>query len=212
MRMLWCWRCRAEIPMLDEEEFASVQALYTECMGSAKGFRQAAGVPLEGVPMEQLFEPVRRRYEELTGMKDATRTRSCIIGCQCMGRRAGLAGDRSGPQRPSFAGRAWRRLRGVLADWVRGSSGEGNSVASSCGLRDGLRQSGSARRARRMRPEPKGSDYLEASRGYRDASFPPVRCAYGWATRRFVVVQYYGWATRHGNMRHGTERVWHSNT
>jgi len=56
--------------MLDEEEFASVQALYTECMGSAKGFRQAAGVLLEGVPMEQLFELVRRRYEELTGMKD----------------------------------------------------------------------------------------------------------------------------------------------
>ena len=39
-------------------------------------------------------------------------------------------------------GCAWRPLRDVLADCVGGSSEDGNSVASSFGLRDGLRQSG----------------------------------------------------------------------
>jgi len=24
MKMLWCWRCKAEMPMLDEEEFGRV--------------------------------------------------------------------------------------------------------------------------------------------------------------------------------------------
>jgi hypothetical protein len=74
MRMLWCWRCRAEMPMLDEEEFASVQALYSEGFRATKKFRRAhrlpLEVPLERLSIEQRFEPVRRRYEELTGMKD----------------------------------------------------------------------------------------------------------------------------------------------
>ena len=42
---------------------------------------------------------------------------------------------------------------------------EGNSVVSSFGLHDGLRQSGSAQRARAERPEPKGSGYLERRGG-----------------------------------------------
>ena len=70
MKMLWCWWCRAEMPMLDEDEFASVSALYGECMWATKEFRQAHGLPLKGVPIDELFAPVRRRYEELTGMKD----------------------------------------------------------------------------------------------------------------------------------------------
>lgn len=28
--MLWCWRCRMEVPMLDEEEFAIAAKLYQE--------------------------------------------------------------------------------------------------------------------------------------------------------------------------------------
>lgn len=56
--------------MLDEEEFASVEHLYSEGMKATKEFRKRWGMPLRGVPVDQLFLPVRMRYEELTGMKD----------------------------------------------------------------------------------------------------------------------------------------------
>jgi hypothetical protein len=70
MKMLWCWRCRAEMPMLDEDEFASVDALYRECMFASREFRQAHKPPSESGSIGERFASVRRRYEEITGMKD----------------------------------------------------------------------------------------------------------------------------------------------
>jgi hypothetical protein len=56
--------------MLDEEEFSSVNQLFREGMEGTKEFRQRWNIPLEGIPVNELFRPVRMRYEELTGMKD----------------------------------------------------------------------------------------------------------------------------------------------
>jgi hypothetical protein len=58
------------MPMLDEEEFASVSELYREAMTATKEWRQRWEIPLEDVNIDQRFQPVRMRYEELTGMKD----------------------------------------------------------------------------------------------------------------------------------------------
>jgi hypothetical protein len=70
MQWLWCWRCKSEMPMLNEDEFASVQHLYGEGIKATKEFRERWNIPLQGVPIDQLFRPVRMLYEELTGMKD----------------------------------------------------------------------------------------------------------------------------------------------
>ena len=70
MRSLWCWRCRAEMPMLDEAEFAEVAALYSESMKATKQFREQWNIPLEHASIDQRFSPVRLRYEQLTGMRD----------------------------------------------------------------------------------------------------------------------------------------------
>ena len=70
MKLLWCWRCKAEMPMLDEGEFASVRELYVQAFKGTKEFREAHGIPLVGLPLDELFRPVRERYEELTGMRD----------------------------------------------------------------------------------------------------------------------------------------------
>lgn len=32
MKILWCWRCRMELPMLDEDEYAEAYRLYGEGM------------------------------------------------------------------------------------------------------------------------------------------------------------------------------------
>ena len=70
MKVLWCWRCRMELPMLDEEEFAIVAKLYLRVMHGAKKFRMRNDAPLSDVPLAELFRPLREAYFELTGMNE----------------------------------------------------------------------------------------------------------------------------------------------
>ena len=70
MRLLWCWRCKAEMPMLDEGEFAQIAVLYSEAFKATKEFRQRWNIPMEHASLEQRFAPVRLRYEQLTGMRE----------------------------------------------------------------------------------------------------------------------------------------------
>lgn len=53
MKMLWCWRCGAEMPMLDEQEFEVV----TAC---AKNTR----------PIRERLQPVLDEYERITGLRE----------------------------------------------------------------------------------------------------------------------------------------------
>lgn len=70
MKVLWCWRCQTELPMLDEDEYAEVHALYGQCMKATKEFREKHYVPLDAVDPKVLFKPVCDAYERMTGMKE----------------------------------------------------------------------------------------------------------------------------------------------
>jgi hypothetical protein len=70
MKMLWCWRCKSGMPMLDEEEFAEMWRLYGEGMSATKEFRQKWSIPLEGMQREVRFKPLLDRYEQLTGLRE----------------------------------------------------------------------------------------------------------------------------------------------
>lgn len=70
MKMLWCWRCRQGMPMLDEPEYAEAVRLYGECMKATKEFRQQWDVPLASAGTHERFRPVREWYEQLTGVAD----------------------------------------------------------------------------------------------------------------------------------------------
>lgn len=70
MKKLWCWRCRAEMPMLDEEEYARALELHRGGMRATKEFRQRWEIPLEHASMEQRFQPVLDFYEQLTSFKE----------------------------------------------------------------------------------------------------------------------------------------------
>jgi hypothetical protein len=70
MRWLWCWRCKNEMPMLDETEYAEVAKQYRNATLATKEFRQQKAAPLQETPLREFFRPVRLRYEELTGMRD----------------------------------------------------------------------------------------------------------------------------------------------
>jgi hypothetical protein len=53
MRMLWCWRCRADMPMLDEPEFEKIKSLFWSA------------------PLATRAERIRAEYERLTGVKES---------------------------------------------------------------------------------------------------------------------------------------------
>jgi hypothetical protein len=71
MKVLWCWRCRMELPMLDEEEFAIIAKLYSESMRGVKTFRMKNDSPLSETPISALFRPVREAYFQMTGMDES---------------------------------------------------------------------------------------------------------------------------------------------
>ncbi|HEU4323727.1 MAG TPA: hypothetical protein VFS21_11310 [Roseiflexaceae bacterium] len=69
MRVMWCWRCQQDMPMLDEEEFALVARVLQECLSSG---RRSAGQGERHIrrSVDDIFEPVRKEYERITGMAD----------------------------------------------------------------------------------------------------------------------------------------------
>src|SRR5580658_4709651 len=54
MKMLWCWRCKAEMPMLNEEEFQRVTLL-----------RNRSGIGFKG-----MFGAMLEEYERITGYRE----------------------------------------------------------------------------------------------------------------------------------------------
>jgi hypothetical protein len=58
MKVLWCWRCQMDVPMLDEEEFECVSQLYSE------------GMRAKGLALSERFQPVLKEYERLTGFAE----------------------------------------------------------------------------------------------------------------------------------------------
>ena len=61
MKKLWCWRCRMEIPMLDEAEFQKAYELYGE------GFRNRS---ISLVNKQERFKSLLDFYYDLTGFKE----------------------------------------------------------------------------------------------------------------------------------------------
>jgi len=55
MKLLWCWRCQMEVPMLDDDEFAVAKKLYSQAFGKT------------GLPLKERYNPLLDYYNELTG-------------------------------------------------------------------------------------------------------------------------------------------------
>lgn len=60
MKVLWCWRCKMEIPMLDEEEFEIALKLYSDIF---KGYKI-------GLSREEGAKPLLDYYKNLTGFEE----------------------------------------------------------------------------------------------------------------------------------------------
>lgn len=67
MRWLWCWRCKSEMPMLDEQEFAEIASLHRASMRAVKDYRNETAAPLKRVPLAERYSAMLTRYKEMTG-------------------------------------------------------------------------------------------------------------------------------------------------
>lgn len=56
MKILWCWRCKADVAMLDDAEFKHVSSLLNS--------------GTEGTATERMFGPLLREYERITGVHE----------------------------------------------------------------------------------------------------------------------------------------------
>src|SRR5688500_17278122 len=70
MKVAWCWRCKMDVPMLDEAEFSEVGGLYREAMYATDEFRKLYGIPTGDVPKALRFGPMLGRYEQITGFHE----------------------------------------------------------------------------------------------------------------------------------------------
>ncbi|SEF46166.1 hypothetical protein SAMN05421819_0091 [Bryocella elongata] len=70
MQSLWCWRCRRDMPMLDEEEYAEIASLHRVGMNSVKQLRRDRDIPLDAVPITERFSAMLQRYEDITGFRE----------------------------------------------------------------------------------------------------------------------------------------------
>lgn len=70
MKMLWCWRCRMEMPMLDEYEWREIDELRQQAFSWTKEFRQKYNLPLENASIEMRFRSMREKYQKMTGFEE----------------------------------------------------------------------------------------------------------------------------------------------
>lgn len=76
MKPLWCWRCQMDVPMLDEDEYARVAALYSRCLSEGQ--------------VAARMQPVLDAYEEITGFRETNANavmhhRLSLYGLSCVG-------------------------------------------------------------------------------------------------------------------------------
>jgi hypothetical protein len=57
---MWCWRCKMELPMLDDDEYRIANELYS------KGFSDRELLPNRA----ERFKPLLDYYEQVTGWKE----------------------------------------------------------------------------------------------------------------------------------------------
>jgi hypothetical protein len=88
MKVMWCWRCKMNVPMLDEEEFAVVERLYSEGWSNRKEFYLRHNILPSKCPINEFFLPVRDAYEQMTGLKESNHNaimhhRIALYGLPC---------------------------------------------------------------------------------------------------------------------------------
>ena len=71
MKLAWCWRCKAMAPMLDEQEFASIEQAHQAAVQDVKRARVLESSLLTKADEAAISSTVTARYSALTGSSNA---------------------------------------------------------------------------------------------------------------------------------------------
>jgi hypothetical protein len=85
---LYCWRCRMDIPMLDDEEWTLVAPYLSNAVEQIKRYRQEHGVSLAEANRRGYGQRALQIYEELTGFAETNpdalwHHRASLFGAPC---------------------------------------------------------------------------------------------------------------------------------
>ena len=75
MKTLYCWRCRTDVPMLDESEWAVVARELEIAIDRARAFHRSHPAPDSAAAIfdrsiEKLFLPALAAYQRITGFRE----------------------------------------------------------------------------------------------------------------------------------------------
>lgn len=68
--MRYCPRCKREVPMLEESEYAQVWKVYMVCVERVIEYRTVHDTTLAQTPVTELYEPATRLIAEITGTSE----------------------------------------------------------------------------------------------------------------------------------------------
>lgn len=88
MKLAWCWRCKARVPMFDEPEFALIKDAYRKGVSGVKSARDKEGRPLRKEDETLILRGLSPLYEQLTGHngevpRDVLKHRLSLVGPAC---------------------------------------------------------------------------------------------------------------------------------
>jgi hypothetical protein len=69
-KLLYCWRCKMEVPMLDEEEWARVEPLLSNSITELKQYRKEHGVSLSEAFKLNFGKHALDEYYAITGFRE----------------------------------------------------------------------------------------------------------------------------------------------
>jgi len=88
MRYAWCWRCRAMVPMFDEDEFQSIRDAYQIGILGVKASLQLEARLFKEGDKDVILSEVAPRYRKITGLssevpQDVLKHRLSLVGPPC---------------------------------------------------------------------------------------------------------------------------------
>lgn len=72
MKVMYCWRCGEDVPMLDEDEFAVVEAHYSRAVRSIKATARLQDPAIRAEFIKEQYRPVFDAFRRITGQDHTT--------------------------------------------------------------------------------------------------------------------------------------------
>ncbi len=69
-KTVYCWRCKTELPMLDEQEWAELSQCMTDEIRDVQAYRQTHAATLEEASHVFKGQAALDRYFEITGIRE----------------------------------------------------------------------------------------------------------------------------------------------